>query len=99
MPTMQTASRTARRSALATASVIRRVMGQAIHQLIDHPFEIDRMDASADVLWPRNPEESDPPRWRFDALAGLGEPARPAVSHDAPCVCQVSNSRLVSQGR
>jgi hypothetical protein len=40
------------------------LVGRALH----HPFEIDRLDASAGSLWPRNPEEAVPPRWQFDHL-------------------------------
>ena len=38
-------------------------------QLLDHPFTIDRLDASAETLWPSRPEELEPPRWRTDLSA------------------------------
>jgi hypothetical protein len=85
-----------RRSTLEARSVAWRAGGRIVHQLFDHPFAIDRMDASADTLWPRNPEESVPPRWRFDAVS---EPARSAVADEVPCACPAPTSRLVSQGR
>lgn len=84
-----------RRLAFAAASLAWRVGGRVVHQLFDHPFAIDQADASADTLWPRNPEESAPPRWRFEAL---GESVRPSVS-DGPCACPAPISRLVTEGR
>jgi hypothetical protein len=96
MRSMRSAFWMIRRHVLTGASVAGRVGGRVVRQLMDHPFTIDRVDASADALWPRNPEEADSPRWRFDAL---GRSARSAVPDEGPCACPVRSSRLVSQGR
>jgi hypothetical protein len=54
-------------AALVAATPVR--LATALFQrLIDHPFEIDRLDASAGSLWPRTPEEPQPPRWQVDRL-------------------------------
>jgi hypothetical protein len=53
------------------------------HRLIDHPFEIDRLDASAEALWPSTPEEPQPPRWRLEGAErpreGLPQAPSPKV--------------------
>src|SRR5262245_33297885 len=49
------------------ATSARRVGDALGAKLLDHPFEISRIDASAASLWPANQEEAEPPRWRPDA--------------------------------
>jgi hypothetical protein len=50
------------------AGRVARAGGALARQVVEHPFSFDRVDAAATVLWPANPEEIDPPRWRLDLL-------------------------------
>lgn len=42
---------------------------RVIRRIDDRPFEIPRLDASADSLWPPIPEEH-PAHWRFPTRLG-----------------------------
>lgn len=46
----------------------RRCVAGIVRQAVVHPFTFDRLDASPGALWPRNPEESEPPRWQLGAI-------------------------------
>lgn len=54
------------RPSRAAAALGRRAALALVRRLLDHPHEIDRLDASAASLWPANREEAEPPRWRLD---------------------------------
>jgi hypothetical protein len=83
---------------LARAAAFGRRVGVAVlRQLVHHPHTFDRLDASPATLWPSNPEEADPPRWRLDAVRAPA-PA-PMPERDTPCLCPGQPPRrLVSQG-
>jgi|EndMetStandDraft_8_1072994.scaffolds.fasta_scaffold242444_2 hypothetical protein len=43
---------------------------QWLGQRVDAHFSplFERLDASAETIWPKVPEEAEPPRWRLDPL-------------------------------
>ncbi len=47
-------------------AVARRLWAAIDRRLSDHT--IPRLDASAEALWPANPEEADPPRWQLHLI-------------------------------
>lgn len=49
-------------------AIARCIAAGIVRQAVVHRFTFDRLDVSPGALWPRNPEEIEPPRWRFDAL-------------------------------
>jgi hypothetical protein len=49
-------------------AVPRRIGAWTLRQLLEHSFTFDQLDGSAAALWPVNPEEPEPPRWRLDLI-------------------------------
>jgi hypothetical protein len=51
-----------------TVALVRRIGSGLRRHITEDPFTFDQLDASAEALWPANPEETDPPRWRLDLM-------------------------------
>jgi hypothetical protein len=98
MPTMQDTLVTTRTFVMATLGLAWQAARRVLHRLWDHPFAIDSLDASAETLWPGNPEEPDPPRWQLGALpAASGAPiVEPELRCPCPCPPQRRMVRLGS---
>jgi hypothetical protein len=59
-------------------SIARRIAAGIVRQAVVHPFTFDELDASATALWPHHPEETEPPRWRLDAVEPRRQRPKPA---------------------
>jgi hypothetical protein len=49
-------------------AITRRIAAGILRQAVEHPFTFDKLDASPGTLWPRNPEETTPPRWQLGGV-------------------------------